>query len=117
MLALRCVMPPRPRGRPLHEVDCRHQGIEHARVLSRLGKFAKSGVEREGVVLDQLCGRLDAEQFKILHECGADVGDLDEARDFASVAGFVDGFHEGAFSPLSRQRPLRPSPTSRVQPV
>lgn len=75
LFPLRGVVPPGLGGGAFHKADGGDEGVEDARVLSRLGLAAECAIKFPGIFADELARLVNAEQSQVSGECQADVGD------------------------------------------
>jgi len=80
--------PPRQWIAALHEVDNRHEHIDHTRIVLFPGFCAQPIKHLKRIPSDQLPGMLDADQPKVRSHGLSDVGEVFQTGDCFSVRGF-----------------------------
>ena len=109
-LALLSKRPPRPGIAPLHEIHCREEDVDHARIMTGTRLLTESLIHPIRILSDQLLRVVDADDMKV-PSCGlANIGELFEAGDGVAIGMFHETgcrtmvFH---FSGAARRMSLR----------
>ena len=88
-------MPPRLWFVPLHKINQRQENINHAGIVSGCGQAAQAVVHFISVLPRQILRLRDAEQSQILRHGFADIGQVGQCIQLASL--YFVGVHVSAF--------------------